>query len=204
MDVALPIALAIGLWWLTTILLLWRMRLAPATFPATMIVATVAGAAGCAGFWYSLGMDGTLGAYVAFSSALAIWCWHETGYFLGYVTGPRPRACPDGETRWQRFRFGVRASLYHELAIIATGCAMLLLADGAANDVGAKTFTVLWLMRWSTKMNIFFGVANLHQHFWPERLRYLGSYVTERNGNGFFPVSIALAVALALWVADSR
>ena len=117
MDVALPIALAIGLWWLTTILLLWRMRLAPATFPATMIVATVAGAAGCAGFWYSLGMDGTLGAYVAFSSALAIWCWHETGYFLGYVTGPRPQGCPPGATRWQRFRFGVRASLYHAMPV---------------------------------------------------------------------------------------
>ena len=202
MAILLPIALAVGLWWLTTILLLWRMRLDPSTFPVTMLFATLAGLGGCAGFWFSLGDAGELGAYVAFVSALAIWCWHETSYFLGYVTGPRPLGCPAGATRWQRFGYGIQASLYHELAIIATGVAMIALAAGAGNVVGVQTFVVLWLMRWSTKLNIFFGVSNLHEHFWPERLRYLSSYVAARNGNGFFPVSIVLAAALAWWVGQ--
>ena len=202
MDVLLPIGFAVGLWWLTTILLLWRMRLAPRTFPVTMGIATAFGLAGCAGFWASLGDASVLGAYTAFASALAIWCWHETSYFLGFVTGPRPQACPAGESTLRRFGFGVQASLYHELAIIATGALMLSLAAGEANVIGAQTFLVFWLMRWSTKINIFLGVSNLHEHFWPERLRYLSSYVNQRNGNGFFPVSIALAVVLGVWVGQ--
>lgn len=202
MSVALPIALAVGLWWLTTILLLWRMRLSPRTFGVTFGIASLLGVAGCAGFWFSLEVPTVVGAYVAFASALAIWCWHETSYFLGFVTGPRPQGCPPGASRWQRFVFGVEASLYHELAIIATALAMLALAWGADNTIGLQTFVVFWLMRWSTKMNIFFGVSNLHEHFWPERLRYLSTYVSERNGNGFFPVSIMLAAGLAWWAGQ--
>ena len=202
MDVLLPIGFAVGFWWLTTILLLWRMRLSPRTFPVTMGIATVFGLAGCAGFWTSLGDVDAVGAYTAFASALAIWCWHETSYFLGFVTGPRPRACPAGLSGPRRFGYGVQASLYHELAIIVTGAVMLWLAAGEANVIGAQTFLVLWLMRWSTKINIFLGVSNLHEHFWPERLRYLSSYVSQRKGNGFFPVSIALAVVLGVWVAQ--
>ncbi|MEO1319302.1 MAG: putative photosynthetic complex assembly protein PuhE [Pseudomonadota bacterium] len=202
MSVALPIALAVGLWWLTTILLLWRMRLPTNTFAATMGIATALGLAGCAGFWVSLGDATVVGAYIAFASALAIWCWHETSYFLAFITGPRPEACPPDASGWQRFVFGVRASLYHELAIIATAVGMLILAAGADNTIGVQTFVVFWLMRWSTKLNIFFGVSNLHEHFWPERLRYLSSYVAARNGNGFFPISIALAALLAWWVSQ--
>ena len=53
-------------------------------------------------------------------------------------------------------------------------------------------------MRWSTKLNIFLGVRNLHEEFWPDHLRYLGSYVHSAAMNPLFPVSMAIAgIALA-------
>ena len=59
-------------------------------------------------------------AYLAFVGALALWAWHEMSYFLAVVTGPRPRACPEGASASERFVLGVKASLWHELAIVAT------------------------------------------------------------------------------------
>lgn len=200
MSYVLPVAVAVVSWWLTTIVLLWRLRLPRNTFGLTLVLVTLMLVGGCVAVYASLGLPTTAGAYLAFAGALAIWCWHETVYFLGYLTGPRPEACPPHCSSWTRFCYGVQASLYHELAVIATALALVAVTLGAENTIALQSFVVLWLMRWSTKMNIFFGVSNLHEEFWPERLRYLGSYVTAARGNLFFPLSIVLAAALAAWV----
>jgi putative photosynthetic complex assembly protein 2 len=56
-------------------------------------------------------------------------------------------------------------------------------------------------MRWSTKLNIFLGVRNLHQEFWPVHLQYLRSYAREKTMNRLFPWSIlAAAVAIGFFV----
>lgn len=200
MSIVLPVVVAVVLWWLSTIVLLWRLRLPRQTFALTLGIVSLLLVAGCASVYLSLDEPSTQGAYLAFGGALAIWCWHETVYFLGVVTGPRPLACPAHCSAWQRFAYGVQASLYHELAVIATALVLIALTLDAANTIATQAFVVLWLMRWSTKMNIFFGVSNLHEEFWPVRLRYLGSYVTTARGNLFFPVSVALAALLAAWV----
>ncbi|MEJ2534291.1 MAG: putative photosynthetic complex assembly protein PuhE [Gammaproteobacteria bacterium] len=140
------------------------------------------------------------GAYLAFLGGLSLWAWHEMSYFLGFVTGPRPRGCPPGETRMRQFLYGVQASLWHELAVVVTAAALLWLTAGQPNPIGAWTFMVLWLMRWSAKLNIFLGVRNLHQEFWPEHLRYLGSYVGRRAANALFPLSILAATAGVAWL----
>ena len=95
---------------------------------------------------------------------------------------------------------GVKTSLWHELAIVVTALGLIALTWGAPNPFGAWTFTVLWLMRWSSKLNIFFGVRNLHEEFWPDHLRYLGSYVHTAPMNGFFPLSMLAAGAVLAWM----
>jgi putative photosynthetic complex assembly protein 2 len=135
--------------------------------------------------------------YASFVAALAVWAWHEVSYLFGYVSGPRPEACPPGLTTLQRFRRGVKTCLYHELAVIATAALLLALTINAANRLALSTFVVLWLMRWSAKLNIFFGVRNLHQEYWPAHLRYLQSYVGVRPWNALFPWSL-LAGASAI------
>ena len=137
----------------------------------------------------------TLGAYVAFFGALSVWGWHEVSYLFGFISGPRPMACPPGKRGWERFVLGVKTCAYHELAVLLTVVAFVALGWSASNHVGLWTFVILWLMRWSVKLNIFLGVRNLHEEFWPEQLGYLKSFVRRRSMNELFPVSILLSLA---------
>lgn len=137
-----------------------------------------------------------------FTGALLIWAFHETSYLLGFITGPRPQACPDGASVRKRFLFGVQASLYHELAIIATALLIALISWQSPHQTGLLTFVIFWLMRWSVKINIFLGVRNLHHEFWPNHLQYLQSYARTRVMNVWFPWACiaAAVVAYALFV----
>jgi putative photosynthetic complex assembly protein 2 len=54
----------------------------------------------------------------------------------------------------------------------------------------AWTFVILWVMRWSAKLNLFLGVPNLNAEFFPPHLRFLETYVTRRAMNLLFPVSV--------------
>ncbi|MEO8039898.1 MAG: putative photosynthetic complex assembly protein PuhE, partial [Betaproteobacteria bacterium] len=141
------------------------------------------------------------GAYCAFTCAVLIWGWVETAFLLGYVTGPRTSASPPGSNEWQRFLHAVQAIAYHELAIVVAAMIVVLLTDGAPNQVGTWTFMILWVMRLSAKLNLFLGVRNLGEEFLPERLRYLRSFFLKRPMNLLFPISVTVATILAgiLW-----
>lgn len=194
-----PALCAIGIWWLGTLLLLWRLRLSSAHTATTLVWVWMILLFGVVLIGGSLNAATPLGACMAFGGAMSIWCWHETVYMLGLLTGPRPAPCPPDADNVQRFRFGVLASLYHELAVLLTAILIWWWAWDAANLVGAKAFTILWLLRWSTKVNIFFGVANLHTEFWPDRLRYLESYVGNKPSVGAMIGAFALIVLLSVW-----
>jgi putative photosynthetic complex assembly protein 2 len=204
MDLVAPALFALGTWWLSTVLLMWRSQRAAPGCLKTMAVMTGIAGAGLALIVTTRHGTGAPSAYLAFLGGLAIWAWHEMSYFLAVVTGPRPEACPEGVSPLERFSLGVQASLWHELAIVVTALGLLALTWGTANPFGTWTFVVLWLMRWSAKLNIFFGVRNLHEEFWPDHLRYLGSYVHSASMNGFFPLSmIGAGLALAWMVGQA-
>ena len=206
MDYALPVVFAIVAWWTSTIVLIYRARLPGRTFPATLAMTTLVALIGIFALVSTRNDTSGFAPYIAFLGALALWGWHEVSYLFGFVTGPRPEACPPDAVGWQRFVRGVKASIYHELAIVLTALALLGLTWNAENRVGLWTFVVLWLMRWSAKLNIFLGVKNLHTEFWPEHLSYLESFARVRSMNALFPWSVAAAV-LALagfgWIAAS-
>jgi putative photosynthetic complex assembly protein 2 len=197
-DYALPVAFAIVAWWTSTIVLIYRVRLPGRTYPVTMAFATLAALAGLYAIAVSRGDTSAFGPYVGFLGGLALWGWLETAYLLGFVSGSRPEACPADVRGWQRFVRGVKASIYHELAVVATAAVLAALTWNADNRIGLWTFVVLWVMRWSAKLNIFLGVRNLHTEFWPEHLEYLESFTRVRSMNSFFPWSVAAAV-LALF-----
>ncbi|MEL6869817.1 MAG: putative photosynthetic complex assembly protein PuhE [Pseudomonadota bacterium] len=197
-----PVLIAVSLWWLATLGLLWRIGLPRTTFRASLWAVTAAMVIGVGCIIASASMATPLGAYLAFVGTLGVWCWHEATYFFGSISGPRPLPCPAGVTLWQRFCYGVGVSLYHELLVVLTALLLWALLKDAANPVALQAFVVLWLMRWSTKINIFFGVSNLHTEYWPSHLQYLDSYAGAANTNRFFPLSIALGVALTVWLVQ--
>ncbi|MEM6819472.1 MAG: DUF3623 family protein [Pseudomonadota bacterium] len=198
-----PTVFALALWWSSTVILLKRIKMPDSHRGGTLTAAWMILLVGVVLFGFSLTLATPLGACMAFAGALAIWCWHEAVYLLGYLTGPRPLACPPDASGSERFRYGIAASLYHELAVLLTVGLLWWWSAGADNALGAKVLTALWLLRWSTKINIFFGVANLHTEFWPERLRYLESYVGQQPNRSAMLVSGLLITLLAVWAVVS-
>jgi len=193
MDVVLPIVFAIAAWWLSTVVLIYRAGLPKRSFFATLLGTSAVAAFGVIALVVSRDDPSSAAAYLAFLGALTLWGWHEVSYLFGFISGPRPEPCPPGVSGWKRFVLGVKTCVYHELAIVATVAALAMLTWDATNRIGLYTFSILWLMRWSVKLNIFLGVRNLHEEFWPTHLDYLKSFVRRRSMNELFPVSIAVA-----------
>jgi putative photosynthetic complex assembly protein 2 len=125
------------------------------------------------------------------------------------VTGPSREHCPANCTGWQKFRLAFRAILYHELALLASGLAIVAVTWQSANQIGALTFLVLWTMRLSSKLNLFLGVESLNTEFLPQHLAFIGSFFTKARMNGLFPISITASTATVVllmahaWRADT-
>ena len=199
MDFALPVVIAVAAWWLSTIVLIYRAGLPASSFRATLGAATVVMALGALALVASRDDLSPAGVYLAFFGALTVWAWHEVTYLFGFVSGPRPAVCPPGCGGWRRFLLGLKTCVYHELAVVATAALIAGLTWQAGNRVALWTFVILWLMRWSAKLNIFLGVPNFHAELWPEHLRYLESFVRDRPMNGLFPFSmVAAAVGIGV------
>ena len=192
---AYPALYALFVWWFSTGVIILLDNLPPRTFRWSMLGGTALFAVSL----YRLGAgsaDTSLaGAYAAFTYAVLAWGWLEMSFFMGYVTGPRRTACPDGCHGPRHFWHGIEACLYHELAIIGTACVTVAATWGAPNQVGMWTFLLLWGMRTSAKLNFFLGVLNLSEQFLPPHLAYLKSFLRQKPMNLLMPLSITLGTA---------
>ena len=163
-----------------------------------LFLATAALGAGLAALAGSVSTEGAAGAYLGFFAGLLIWAWHEVSYLFGFVTGPQTEPCPPDVRGWKRFVLGVRTCVYHELLIVATAAMLAVLTWNGTNRIALWTFSVLWLMRWSVKLNIFLGVRNLHFEYLPPHLGYLSTFVRKRSMNELFPLSMFVSIAAFL------
>jgi putative photosynthetic complex assembly protein 2 len=191
-----PILIVVATWWLSTGLVLglvWRGR---AGRRGTMVFASVMACVGVAGVVFSRAEDSTRGVYLGFASALAIWAWHELAFLLGVVTGPVRQACPADARGWRRFGLATGAVIHHELALALTLLSVVALTWGHTNQVATATFAVLWAMRLSTKLNIFFGVRNLTEEFIPQHLQYLRSFFRSGANSPLLPASLLAGVVV--------
>ena len=197
----LPILFTLFFWWFSTGVILYLDGLPVRTFRWSFLAASVLLAAALYGLSATRNDTSVGGAYLAFTCGLLAWAWQEVSFLLGFVTGPRQSASPAGCSPWTHFVCAIQAILYHELALALTAFAVVALTWKAPNQVGTWTFLLLWCMRQSAKLNLFFGVRNLNENFLPEHLRYLQSYFTKRRMNLLFPVSVTAASLFAalLW-----
>jgi len=188
----------LGVWWLSTGIVLGMVWLRRSTFKVSVAAVSALAVAGLYGLLWSSQRETAGAAYVAFSSALCVWAWHELTFLLGIVTGSRKTACPPDAQGWRRFGFATAAVIHHEVALALTLVAVVALTWGQPNQVGTWTFLVLWVMRLSAKLNVFLGVRNLSEEFVPDHLRYLLSYFRRARMNALMPVSIVLASAVVV------
>jgi putative photosynthetic complex assembly protein 2 len=197
------IAFALFSWWFSTGLVLFLNHLAIRSYRWSLAVISAVSVGSLATLQVTAAMTDVPGVLLAFTQGLLIWAWLELTYFMGFLTGPRNSPCPESVQGWQRFRLALLTSAYHELAVVVVGIAVLTLTWGAPNPVAAATYIVLWTMRWSAKLNLFLGVANVNSEWFPQPLQYLVSYIRRRPMNGFFPVIITLATAMLALLTDA-
>jgi len=82
--------------------------------------------------------------------------------------------------------------------VLLVGGIVMSLLLSAENPVALYTFLVLWLMRWSAKLNLFFGVPNFNTDWFPKRLAYAHSYIRRAPVTLFFPLSMVSASLIAV------
>lgn len=201
MEWLTAVLVTLFVWWFSTGLLLLLVRLGSGTYLLSLAGGLLLVGGAVAGIEWSLAVNGPAGVYVAFVSALLLWGWLEMAYLMGVLTGPVREPCPPDVTGWRRFVRAVNVGLYQEFAVIAVGLLLMVATAAATNAVAAWTFATLWFMRWSAKLNLFLGVANVDSELLPERLRYTVSYMGNANINWLFPVSVTLGTALVVYHA---
>lgn len=192
-DPTLAVLFVLVAWWSSTGAILWLDRLPRRTFPWSFAAVSVLALLALWGLAASRHGEGPAAAWLAFACGLAIWGWNETAFLLGYVTGPRSAPSPPGTSTGRRFLQAVQAILWHELALLASGAAILAVTFDGANRTGMGVFLALWLLRTSAKLNLHLGVPNPGDGLLPDHLRHLASFFSRRAMNPLFPLSITLA-----------
>ena len=197
----LPIVFAIFVWWFSTGVVLLLNGMPRTTFRWSVLISTALALMALYGLSHTSKTLNVVNAYCAFTCALLVWGWLELTFLTGWLTGPRQQACT-AASGWPRFTQAVGAILWHELAILASGMVLVAITWNEPNQIGLWTFLVLWIMRTSAKLNLFFGVRNLSEEFLPAHLTYMGSYFRRRPMNAFLPLSIAISTLALVLIAQ--
>jgi putative photosynthetic complex assembly protein 2 len=202
-PIALAVLFAVFIWWFSTGIVLLLNGMQRRSYRWSLGLSSALGLVALYAVAHTARQTTAAGAYCAFTSALLVWGWHELSFLTGWITGPRTTAISPGLQGWPRFVQAVRAILWHELGILVVGLLIVGLTWNAPNQVGTQTFLVLWAMRTSAKLNLFFGVRNLSEEFLPPHLAYLESFFRRRAMNALFPLCVGAAgLVLAAWVVQ--
>ena len=203
-DTAIAVGFAIFIWWFSTGIVILLNRMSRTAIALSLVLSSLLGVAALVGLAHTAQQTGLTGAYCAFTCALLAWGWNELSFLTGWITGPRTSALPVGTVGWPRFVESFRAVQWHEFGILAVGMTIVGITWDAPNQVGTGTYLVLWVMRTSAKLNLFFGVRNLSEEFLPAHLAYLQSFFRRRAINAFFVFAVtAASVCLVLLVVGA-
>lgn len=204
MSLLIPIIIAIGVWWIGTGVVLYLQQQLRSTRLRLIVSLSVLSLLALSSITLTSSGFAHWQSYAGFISAVVLWGCLELSYYTGLITGTHKQTCPDRCSTWKRFRLALSASIWHETSVLIIGSLVVLLLFDAENPVGLYTFMVLWMMRWSAKLNLFFGVPNFNTDWFPKNMAYAHSYIRRAPVTAFFPVSILLACLVAfLWLSDS-
>jgi len=175
-DTLIALGFAIFIWWFSTGIVILLNRMSRTAVTLSLVISSALGIGALLGLSHTAQQTGITGAYCAFTCALLAWGWNELSFLTGWITGPQKTAILKSTTGWPRFAASFNAVVWHELAILMVGLAIVVITWDAPNQVGTGTYLVLWTMRTSAKLNLFLGVRNLSEEFLPVHLAYLESF----------------------------
>jgi putative photosynthetic complex assembly protein 2 len=198
-SLALPFAVVILLWFVSTGLVAMINHRLRQSFGRALIISGVCALSGLGLLVLTAHSTAVWATYVSFVGGLLIWSWHEISFLTGAVAGSHRNACPPDAQGWQRFSLATMALLHHEIALAMTAGLLLSLASVTANPTGAYTFALLLIFRLSSKLNIYWGVPNMSDELLPSHLAYLKSYFGPRKLHPMLVLSTLTILGLAGW-----
>jgi putative photosynthetic complex assembly protein 2 len=187
-------------WWFGTGVILWLDRLPPASFRWSLLGWTMLLILSFKGVYESMREVSVANAYLAIGSVIVMWGWHELAFLTGWITGPRKVALTEGAQGWQRFKESVQVMLHHEVALLLNFGILWLMQKDQPNHVALCTYALLWFMRLSAKLNLYFGVPQNGAQYLPSHLVYLASYFRTRLITPWFVISISAAIGTWCWL----
>ena len=190
-----PPLYAAFIWWFSTGAVLLLVGLSKRYDILKLVVAAGMVAVALLGLADSAGSQSVAATYIAFTCTILLWGAQEIAFLAGWLTGPRPRACPADARGARRFWLALQAIIYHEVALLVCGAVVAVVTIGSANQVGFWTFAALWVLRQSAKINLFLGVPVTNDELMPDAVSHLKTYFARKSVSVFFPVSVTLATA---------
>ena len=194
-DHIIPVLYTLFLWWFSTGAVLLLVGRAGRGSALKLFSAGALLLAGLYAVAISADVTSVTGAYVAFTGTILMWGAQEIAFLAGWVTGPRPERCPANVRGWRRLNLALQAILYHEIALLACGVAILALTSDRGNATALWTFAALWVLRQSAKINLFLGVPVTNDELMPEPVQFLKSFFARKPVSLFFPLSVTLSTA---------
>ncbi len=94
MELLIPVALTIFVWWFATGAVLYLNGLPACTFRWSNGITALIGLCGLFALYLTREDTTSAGAYTAFFGALAVWAWNEMSFLLGHITAPPARIAP--------------------------------------------------------------------------------------------------------------
>jgi putative photosynthetic complex assembly protein 2 len=140
----------------------------------------------------------TFAIATSFAAGLLVWGWTEMALYMNYITGPRKHRCVEGCSGVQHFGHAVSANLWHEIVVIAFAIGIYV----SANETAFWSYTMLWLMHLSARLNVFLGVRNVSEEFVPQHMDVLRGFLRRRNMNPLFPFSCLALVTLTAYLVS--
>ncbi len=199
-SIAAPALFALLCWWFGTGAILWLVRRPPAAFRRSLLVCSALLVLSLWTTQLSMQVQTVANAYLGFASVIVMWAWHELAFLTGWLTGPRRVTLAPGAQGWERFRQSTGVVIWHELALLLNFGVLLAMQQGQPGHVALCTFAVLWCMRFSAKLNLFFGVPEVGEQYLPRHLAYLGSYFRKGRLSAFFYLSVAASMGVWAWI----
>ena len=199
-DAVLAVLFTGVCWWFGTGVILWLDRMPARSFRWSLLGWSALLLLSLWGVHESMQSVSVGNAYLGFASVIVMWGWHELAFLTGWLTGPRKLPMSTGARGWQRFAESTGTVLWHELGLLANLGLLWWMQAGQPSHVALCTFALLWCMRLSAKLNLFFGVAQNGAQYLPQHLKYLASYFRHRRMTPWFVLSISGAGVLWLWL----
>ena len=186
-------AVSVLLWWVMTGLALMCVHQPAAARKRIFSVSSIVMLFALMGVEMNAAIHTLLATVIGFAMALVIWAWLELSYLMGYITGPVKHSAPNPMGLSERFTHALGTTIYHELLVVGVVGLVCVLGAGLPNPTIQNTLAVLWLMRWSTKLNLFLGVKHFNSQWLPENMRYITSYLSAGRNSWFSVFSTILA-----------